>query len=78
MIHNPNLAEQNTTIRVSGVEGEVTVTIVDMNGRTVDIYTMECVGDCEKTMNVDGLAAGSYFVRLQGNGLNAVKKLVVK
>ncbi len=74
----PNPAEQNTTIRVSGVEGDVTMTIVDMNGRTVSTTTMECAGDCEKMMNVDGLAAGSYFVRLQGNGLNAVKKLVIK
>ncbi len=74
----PNPAENNTTISVSGVEGDVTVTIIDMNGRTISTYTMECSGDCEKMMNVDGLAAGSYFVRLQGNGLNAVKKLVIK
>ncbi len=74
----PNPAEQNTTISVSGVEGEVTVTIVDMNGRTVSTTTMECNGDCEKMMNVKGLAQGSYFVRLQGHNLNAVKKLVVK
>ncbi len=74
----PNPAEQSTTISVSGVEGDVTVTIVDMNGRTVSTYTMVCNGDCEKMMNVENLAAGSYFVRLQGNGLNTVKKLVIK
>ncbi len=74
----PNPAENNTTISVSGVEGNVTVTIVDMNGRTVSTTTMECAGDCEKMMNVDGLASGSYFVRLQGNGFNAVKKLIIK
>ncbi len=74
----PNPACNNTTIRVSGVEGEVTVTIVDMNGSIVGRYTMECAGDCEKQVNVNGLAAGNYFVHLQGNVLNAVKKLVVK
>ncbi len=74
----PNPAEQNTTIRVSGVDGEVSVTIVDMTGRTVSTTTLECHGDCEKLLKVDGLAAGSYFVRLQSNGIDAVKKLVVK
>ncbi len=74
----PNPAEQSTTIRVSGVEGMVTVTIVDMNGRTVSTATLECSGDCEKMMNVTDLAAGSYFVRLQGNEFNAVKKLIIK
>ncbi len=74
----PNPAENNTTIRVSGVEGEVMVTIVDMNGRTVSHHTIECAGDCEKMVHVSNLAAGNYFVRLQGNGLNAIEKLVVK
>ncbi len=74
----PNPAEQSTTIRVNGVEGIVSVTIVDMTGRTVSTSSLECSGDCEKLMNVTDLAAGSYFVRLQGNGLDTVKKLVIK
>ncbi len=74
----PNPAEQSTTIRVSGMGGEIIVTIVDMNGRTVSTTTLVCSSDCEKTMNVTDLAAGNYFVRLQGNGFNAVKKLIVK
>ncbi len=74
----PNPAEQSTTIRVNGVEGIVSVTIVDMTGRTVSTSSLECSGDCENLMNVTDLAAGSYFVRLQGNGLDTVKKLVIK
>ena len=74
----PNPATNGTTISVSGVEGEVTVTLVDMNGRTLATYTLNCAGDCAKQVNVSTLASGAYFVRIQGENLNAVKKLIVK
>jgi len=39
---------------------------------------MSCEGDCTKRMEVNGLAQGAYFVRINGECLNMVKKLVVK
>ena len=74
----PNPASQSTTVTLSGVSGEVTITIVDMNGRTVRTEQMSCEGDCVKTMEVSGLAQGAYFVRVNGDNVNMVKKLVVK
>ena len=74
----PNPATDGTTISVSGVDGQVNISIVDMNGRTVSTSTMECSGDCVKQMNVNTLASGAYFVRIQGNGINTVKKLIIK
>ena len=74
----PNPTSDATTIALSGVSGEVTITIVDMNGRTVQSETMTCEGDCTKRMEVSGLAQGAYFVRVSGEGVNQVKKLVVK
>ena len=74
----PNPASQSTTVTLSGVSGEVTITIVDMNGRTVRTEQMSCEGDCVKTMEVTGLAQGAYFVRVNGDNVNMVKKLVVK
>jgi hypothetical protein len=74
----PNPASDVTTIALNGVSGEVTITIVDMNGRTVQSETMTCEGDCTKRMEVSGLAQGAYFVRVSGEGMNQVKKLVVK
>ena len=62
----PNPATNGTTVRVSGVEGDVNVTIVDMNGRTLASYTLNCGGDCAKQVNVSTLASGTYFVRIQG------------
>ena len=74
----PNPASGNTSISLSGVSGNVRVTIVDMNGRTVRSEEMSCDGTCVKVMNVEGLASGAYFVRVMGDNLNTVKKLIVK
>ena len=49
-----------------------------MNGRTVASETMSCNGDCTKRMEVSSLAQGAYFVRVKGDNLNMVKKLIVK
>ena len=74
----PNPTSSSTTIALSGVNGEVAITVVDMNGRVVMSDSMSCEGDCVKTMEVTGLAQGAYFVRVSGEGVNMVKKLVVK
>ena len=74
----PNPTSSSTTIALSGINGEVAVSIVDMNGRVVMSDSMSCEGDCTKTMEVSGLAQGAYFVRISGEGVNMVKKLVVK
>ena len=74
----PNPTTSATTVALSGVNGEVTITVVDMNGRVVKSETVSCDGDCTKRMDVEGLAQGAYFVRVSGENLNMVKKLVVK
>ena len=74
----PNPTSDATTIAISGVSGEVEITIVDMNGRTVMSETMSCEGDCTKRMEVSSLAQGAYFVRVNGEAINMVRKLIVK
>ena len=74
----PNPTSGNTTISVSGANGLVKVEIVDINGRTVVSESMECTGDCVKKMDVNALAQGAYFVRITGENVNAVKKLIVR
>lgn len=74
----PNPASSTTTISVSGVEGRVAIEVVDMNGRTVATDTFECAADCEKRMDVSGLAQGTYFVRVATATSNSVRKLIVK
>ena len=74
----PNPASSSTTISVSGVNGKVRIAVVDINGRVAASETMECAGDCVKTMNVDNLSQGAYFVRITGEKVNMVKKLIVR
>jgi hypothetical protein len=74
----PNPTTNATTISLSGVNGDVSIVIVDMNGRIVKSDTMSCEGDCTKHMEVSGLAQGAYFVRVSGDGVSQVRKLVVK
>ena len=74
----PNPTSGSTTISVNGVNGKVKIDVVDMNGRVVATETLECNTDCAKTMDVDRLAQGAYFVRITGDTVNMVKKLIVR
>ena len=74
----PNPASGSTTISVAGVNGLVKIAVVDMNGRTVASETLECSSDCVKTMDVEKLAQGAYFVRITGQEINMVRKLIIR
>ena len=75
---HPNPASSAATISVSGVNGMIRIAVVDMNGRTVATEMLECSADCEKTMEVDKLAKGAYFVRISADNTNMVRKLIVR
>ena len=72
----PNPTTGSTTISVSGISGKVTIDIVDMNGRTIK-STVQQINDSTK-VNVDGLAQGAYFVRIYGEEINSIRKLIVR
>ena len=74
----PNPASTETTISVSSANGLVRIAVVDMNGRTVASDELSCSADCTKQMTVEGLAQGAYFVRIVGDNINIVRKLVVR
>ncbi len=74
----PNPAEQSTTLSLNGMEGTVEATLVDMNGRIAAQLTLECHGNCQQEIVLHNLPAGAYYLRLQGNTIHIVKKLIVK
>ena len=74
----PNPTSGTTTITVAGVIGKVRIAVVDMDGRELATETLNCTGDCAKTMEVDKLAQGAYFVRITSENANIVKKLIVR
>ena len=74
----PNPTSGNTTVTVTGINGKVKIAVVDMNGREVASETLDCSGDCAKTMDVDRLAQGAYFVRITAENVSMVRKLIVR
>ena len=74
----PNPTSDNMTVTVSGMSGRVTIAVVDLRGREVATATLDCAGACSKTMDVDRLAQGAYFVRITAEKVSMVRKLIVK
>lgn len=74
----PNPATTETTITIAGANGTVSITVVDMDGRTVATDQLSCTAGCTKQMTLQGLAQGAYFVRIVGDNVNVVRKLVVR
>ena len=69
----PNPA--SSTVTLKGIEGKATVTVVDMNGRKAGEWT---VNDGSLTIDVTEMAQGAYFVRIVGEQVNAIRKLIVR
>ena len=74
----PNPAKEMATIRIKGVQGEVLLTIVDMSGRTVKESVMKCNDNNSTAIELRDLPSGTYFVRASADGINLIRKLVVK
>lgn len=74
----PNPAHTSTTISVNGVEGSINVSIISLDGRTLQQFTKECPTDCEMTIDVQGLAKGTYLVRLYNDDINTTRKFNVQ
>ena len=72
----PNPA--TTTVTISGISGQATVTVVDMNGREVHTQTIKHSSNQTITLDLTGYTQGAYFVRIVGEQQSAVRKLIVK
>lgn len=69
----PNPA--STVVAIEGIRAGATVTIVDCSGRQV--YRRDNVAE-SLAVDVKGFATGVYFVRVTGDNINAVGKLIVE
>lgn len=73
----PNPANGHATLSLNGISGTAEVSVVDLTGKTVMTRNIECTA-ATSTLPLEGLAAGTYFVRVSAQGLNTVRKLIVK
>ncbi len=71
----PNPATNTVTVNIEGIEGMVTVEIVDISGRTV---ASETTSRSQTTLNISQLAQGAYFVRVTGEKATGISRLIVK
>lgn len=74
----PNPATKSASVDVSGISGRVTISVLDLSGRVLRSEQMECDATCVKTLQVDGLAQGAYFVRVASDSYCTVRKLFVE
>jgi hypothetical protein len=75
----PNPATDRLTIaKAAGMQGEVVVTITDINGRVFyeDVETVS--GRFEKTINLTEMSNGIYLVNLYHDGQKETGKFLVK
>ena len=72
----PNPAKTSVTLKVDGLNGKANVSLIDMSGRTVMTNTLD--GNDELQFNVTTLAKGTYFVRISGETISTVRKLVIQ
>ena len=70
----PNPATSN--IHVSGINGEAQVSIIDMTGRMVKNVNVAEMDNA--TINVEDVADGIYFVKVQQEGNCKVDKVIIK
>lgn len=75
----PNPATSETKLIVNGVSEETKISLSDVQGRIINTTNTKAVnGVVEHTINLDKLAKGVYYVRIQNSQINKTQKLIVK
>lgn len=77
---DPNPATYTLGVEfVSGSSPPASLTFTDLAGKPVRTYILDPLsgGDNRITLNLDGISAGVYLVRVDGRGWSTVKRIVV-
>lgn len=72
----PNPASSSARMTIDGVNGDVNFALIDMNGRVINEKVINA--NSVETIDLNGLARGTYFVRITNNHLTKVEKLIVR
>jgi hypothetical protein len=73
----PNPATDHTYLTLNEQEGEVVMTIVDVNGKVIQQEEFEAKNGTVKRIETGNFSKGIYFVRLQGNNHHQTQKLII-
>lgn len=74
----PNPAHNQATLSMSGIDGMAEITITDINGRQIRSMHISNEGNSTFNLDIKGLSQGTYFVRVLADGVNAVRKLIIR
>ena len=72
----PNPATSSVKLNVTGVNGKVNCSIIDMSGRV--IYNADINAEQQHVIDLSNVAAGAYFVRVTNDNFSKVEKLIVR
>lgn len=72
----PNPATSQVRVNVTGMNGNVNCSIIDMSGR--EIYSSSFNANDEQIISLNGVPAGAYFVRITNDNFTKVEKLIVR
>ena len=72
----PNPASTSANLTIEGVRGNVEYSLIDINGRTIFNKTINA--NSTEQIKLEGLARGTYFVRVTNSTFTKVEKLIVK
>jgi hypothetical protein len=73
----PNPSTTSTTLLIDGLTDNAQVSICDVQGRSINNYTLN-KGQSTLKINTSNLASGIYYVRVVSNDLTKTEKLIVK
>ena len=75
----PNPATHQTNLVISGISGETKIILSDVQGRVLKTIDAKPVsGTLEQTIDLNNLAKGVYYIRIQNTDINRTQKLIVK
>ena len=72
----PNPATSSVKLNITGVNGKVNCSIIDMSGRV--IYNADINAEQQHVIDLSNVAAGAYFVRVTNDNFSKVEKLIVR
>lgn len=72
----PNPATTTANLTIEGVNGDVNYALIDINGRVISEKVINA--NATEQINLQGLARGTYFVRITNSNFTKVEKLIVR
>ncbi len=75
----PNPATSTTTISIKGIDGKATISIIDIQGRTItSIDKNSSSNEIKHSFSLENLSKGVYYIRVEASNSVKTQKLIVQ